>query len=316
MSRETHALHYDLLEKSEIIIEGVWTQGVNLNELAAAVAKVLGLQPSKVLVIDVRDDKLAFDVLDPDVDPHVFVGKEGDLLDLLRTLPGVTVQEGAHVYSRGMLGWIAGGSGDAQETQESLDRAEESYQAIKDAIARRVIVFSSGIEVETGRIEDANTPMIAERLRAEGFDVTCGPTLKDDEVLFAGMLRRAVSEGYGVVITTGGVGAEDKDHSVESILRLDPDAATPNLMEVEKGVGRHLKGAIRIGVGRLGDTTLVALPGPNDEVAVALDPLVAGLVAGSSKEELAESIAEALRGRLREKAESWHGHGHQGANRV
>ena len=42
-------------------------------------------------------------------------------------------------------------------------------------------------------------------------------------------MRAAVEAGYGVVVTTGGVGAESKDHTIEALLKVDPQAATPYL---------------------------------------------------------------------------------------
>ena len=111
--------------------------------------------------------------------------------------------------------------------------------------------------------------------------------LKDDLDLFAGKLRRAMDGGYGVLITTGGVGAENKDFSVEAILRLDPAAAAPYIAKFKVGEGRHRKEGIRIAVGQVGFTTLVALPGPNDEVALCAYCLIEGITKGWSKEVLA-----------------------------
>lgn len=46
---------------------------------------------------------------------------------------------------------------------------------------------------------------------------------------------------------------------------------------------------------------MIALPGPNDEVTAALEPLIAGLAKGADRHCLAEMIAARLRGILREK---------------
>ena len=92
-----------------------------------------------------------------------------------------------------------------------------------------------------------------------------------------------------------------KDHSVEAVLRLDPQACTPYIAKFQVGHGRHSKDGIRIAVGQLGLTTFIALPGPNDEVSVCIDTVVRGISEGWSKEILAGELARILRTRLKEK---------------
>ncbi|MFR5780941.1 MAG: molybdopterin-binding protein [Oscillospiraceae bacterium] len=191
-----------------------------------------------------------------------------------------------------------------------LERGWQNTEKITQIIRKRAIVFPSGTEVEAGEIEDTNTPLLISKLTEAGFTAEAGPVLKDDLDLFTGKLRRAMDGGYGVLITTGGVGAENKDFSVEVILRLDPAAATPYIAKFKVGEGRHRKEGIRIAVGRVGFTTLVALPGPNDEVALCADCLIEGLTKGWSKEVLAGQLAKLLRARLSEKMTAHHGHAH------
>jgi molybdenum cofactor synthesis domain-containing protein len=300
--REEETPGYDLLDKKELKIESIKLDGANLTDVAATVADTLGIDRSDVLVIDVRGDVVDLDILKNNINPHAFAGKEKELLQRLAELPGVQITDKTAVSSRGILGWIAVDEGvDEEEIKLSLKRAEEMAHGVRNALFRRVMVFSSGIEVEEGQIEDTNTPMIAERLEQEGFSVTRGGTLKDDEILFAGILRGAIERGFRYIITTGGVGAEDKDCSVEAILRLDAEAATPYLVKFEVGHGRHKKPGIRIGVGQVGTTTLIALPGPNAEVEACLDILVKGMKSGVKKEALAAELAAELKSRLREK---------------
>jgi molybdenum cofactor synthesis domain-containing protein len=208
-----------------------------------------------------------------------------------------------------MLGWIAF---DREEATEALGRSERMMEEIQMNLSKRAIVFSTGYEVATGQIRDTNTPTIAEALEEEGYVVKPGPTLKDDHTLIAGHLRQAVYEdGYALIITTGGVGAENKDHSVEAVLDLDPEAATPYICRFEKGKGRHAKDGVRIGVGRVDDALIIALPGPNDEVRMSMEVLVRALRSPVDKHALAEDIAGRLRDKLREQMKHWHhGHGH------
>lgn len=173
---------------------------------------------------------------------------------------------------------------------------------IRQRLARTAVVFSTGAEVVAGQVLDTNAPTISQRLNSEGYSVKLGPALKDDEILIAAHLRQAADDGYGLVITTGGVGAEDKDRTVEAVLMLDPDAATPQVVKYQLGVGRHKhKDSVRIAVGQISQTLIVAFPGPNDEVQVGLEALVKGLASNSSKDELAEDIVGSLRKRFKEK---------------
>ena len=290
---------FDLLKKSELRIEGISLQSANLNEIASTVADVLELSEDEVLVTDLRRGVMTVDVLKQTVYPHSIIAKQGPLLERLSKLPGVTVSEKSIVSSEGMLGWIVL---DADTAEGPLKRAESMVREISHRLSRRAIVFSTGHEVASGQIEDTNKPTIARRLEVEGYSVALGPVLEDDELVIAATLRQALEEhGYGLVITTGGIGAEDKDRTVEAVLALDPDAATPYICRYRQGEGRHHKDGVRIAVGQAFEALVVTLPGPNDEVRSSLDVLVDGLKSGLSKHALAEQVAANLRRGLREK---------------
>lgn len=110
-----------------------------------------------------------------------------------------------------------------------------------------------------------------------------------------------IYHGYGTIITTGGVGAEDKDHSVEAVLRIDPEAAVPYIVKFRQGHGRHVKDGIKICVGKMDHVTMITLPGPNDEVRACIPTVIEGLDKGWGKELFAEKIANVLRSRLNDK---------------
>jgi len=107
-----------------------------------------------------------------------------------------------------------------------------------------------------------------------------------------------------LIITTGGVGAEAKDCTVEALLRVDPAAATPYIIKFTIGTGRHVKEGVRIAVGEIGISRFVALPGPTREVKLGLDRLLEALEKKWEKGKTAEYIASALR-------ETWRGHRHE-----
>ncbi|HEY6004312.1 MAG TPA: molybdopterin-binding protein [Anaeromyxobacter sp.] len=290
---------YDLMNKTELTIRRITLRNADLAQVAKAVAETLGLAPGDVLVTDVLGDQVVVDVLRRGVDPHALFGKKQELQRRLGEIPGVECTEETEFFSKGMLSWIAL---DAAEGEEILRRSEEMAQEIRRRLARTAVVFSTGAEVVGGQVMDTNAPLIRGRLEAEGWAVKLGGALQDDEVLIAARLRQAADEGYGLVLTTGGVGAEDKDRTIEAVLLADPGAATPHIVKYELGVGRHRhKDMVRIAVARIGATLVVSLPGPNDEVQVGVSALVEGLAAGAGKEALAAAIAARLRDRLREK---------------
>lgn len=290
---------YDLLRKTELKIDYIYLYNANLTIIAATAADVLGLERAEVLVVDYRDGTLVLDIHNTCVDAFAIAGQQETLLKSLGALPGVRVTDKTSVSSQGMLGWIAL---DRDLTIDALEQGEKMAADILRNVANRVIVFSSGAEVDNQEIEDTNIPTIMEHLSNEGFRVTGGGVLRDNRRSIAAKLREAAEiGGYGIVITTGGVGAEDKDQTVEAVREVDPNAAAPYICHFEVGTGRHVKDGVRIAVGGYNGTLIISLPGPNDEVRASLEPIVQGLKAGLEKDDLAESIAENLRSILRGK---------------
>ena len=288
---------WNLLEKTELRIEGVGLDRADLSVVAAAVADELGVRHDEVVVIDARDDLLALDILRRTIDPYVLVGLREALLNALGQVAGVHVTDETDVCAEGMLGWI---SADATEASAALDRSREMAAEIERRIASRAIVYSTGPEVIAGQIRDTNKPWIIHRLQEDGFASMPGEDLPDDGDIIAVAMREAVEErGYGLVVTTGGVGAEGKDATVEALLSIDPDAAMPAIFEVEAGHGRHVKPRVRIGVGTIGGAVIACLPGPHVEARVGVEALLAGLASGVGKHQLADGIAVGLRERLR-----------------
>ncbi|NWF92257.1 MAG: competence/damage-inducible protein A [Syntrophaceae bacterium] len=295
-------MEYDLFKKTELWIKGISLENVDLGEIATIVAETLNLERNELLVTDVQGENLVVDILRSGLNAHDIIGKEEQLLRRLSAHPGVTISEKTSVGSQGLLSWIAL---DYAEGEKALKKSEEMAKEIQVRLLKTAVVFSSGTEVANGQVMDTNTPTISRRLKEEGYSVKVGPTLKDDEVLIAAHLRQAVDEGYGLVITTGGVGAEDKDRTIEAVLMVDPEAVVLPVFKYQLGVGRHQhKDSVRIAIGKISQTLIVALPGPNDEVQIGLDSLVKGLASHLSKDQLAENIAASLKNRLKEKISS------------
>ena len=128
-----------------------------------------------------------------------------------------------------------------------------------------------------------------------------GKPISDDLSEVVETLSDALNRGFGLIVTSGGVGAEDKDHTVEGIQRIDPEAAVPYVVKFQKGSGRHVKDGVRIGVGSEGLTTMVSLPGPHDEVELAVPILLRGLAENWDKSSLANRLASVLAEKWRQK---------------
>jgi molybdenum cofactor synthesis domain-containing protein len=167
-------------------------------------------------------------------------------------------------------------------------------------IRNKAIIFPSGFEIQKGLIQDTNSPYIERRLKKKGFKVTIADVLEDNLEFITFALTKAINNGFGLIITTGGVGAESKDRMIEALLELDPKASTPYIIRYEKGTGRHEKDGVRIGVAYVRPSFIIALPGPHEEVKIGIEVIIEGLKKGLSKEELALSLSKKFTQSLRE----------------
>lgn len=288
-------MEYRLLEKTELYIKPLHLSGADLGACAEAVAFALELRPQDIVVTDAIEDHLILDVLVPTVQATQIIAKRKTLLNALAGVPGVHITDETEVHSDGILGLI---SLDEEVAQEVLERSRAMQSQIAEALRRRVMVFATGQEVLAGQIRDTNTPFLTESLRNEGYRVIQGPVLKDRVDSIARAFRQAAEEGYGLLITTGGIGAENKDQTIEALARVDKQAELPFILKFQKGQGRHDKDGVRIGVGVFDQTLIVCLPGPHDEVRLAWPVLREGIKANLDKRGLAKNLAEVLRNKF------------------
>jgi molybdenum cofactor synthesis domain-containing protein len=286
----------ELLDKTEVWVRGVALRGADLRLLATSAARALDLEPDSVFVTDARDDHVVFDVLKPRMELASIVGRQPQLLAALGQVAGVTVSDRASVHSRGVMGMIGIPS---DQVGETLSRAKEIDDRLRTYVSSRVAVVSTGPEVVAGNIKDTNVAVAADIMGRAGFEVTAAGAVLDDEDAIVGRVLRLVSDGFGVVITTGGVGAEDKDRTIEALQRCDRHLVTEVLSTYAVGHGRHVKPHVRIGVGQVEWTRLIALPGPTREVQAALPIVVQGLQQGWDDIRLAQALGEVLRACLR-----------------
>jgi molybdenum cofactor synthesis domain-containing protein len=294
----------NLLGKTELWIRNIRLEQADLNKIAAAVSDVLGLRDEEVFVTDASDDHITLDILRTEMDAERLYGKKEEILGKLASIPGVGVTEETTLHSEGILGFISLNEDTAREV---LDKSEEMAADLLSNIQRRCMIFPTGEEVRRKLIKDTNSPYIRDRLASEGFKADVGPVLRDDTDSISAALSDAIDRGFGLIITTGGVGAESKDRTVEAMMKLDREAATPYVTKYHKGTGRHEKEGVRIAVGSVGPTLMIALPGPNDEVRMSMETIVVGLKNGYDKRRLADEIAKTLKSKYVSGHESaWH----------
>jgi len=284
-----------LLEKTEIWLHGISLDSANLPNLANVVADVLMLPREKVFVTDVRENLVVLDILVPRVELENVTGKQDEILGAIGDIIGVTVAKDATIHSEGILGVI--GTPRAQIDRYLADARKLETQ-IANYASGRVAVVSTGSELLAGEIEDTNYQAIRNAMVAADFEVEFGGIAGDSEAEIAGIVARLSGEGFGIIITTGGVGAEDKDHTVEALERLDPKLSTAVLAHYKRGHGRHVKDSVRIAIARIGWSTVFALPGPTHEVKLALPIIIEGLAAKTDQADLVEAIASPLRSTL------------------
>ena len=285
-------MEVNLLGKTELWIKNIYLNDVDLSEIARAVSETLKLGRDEVIVTDAGEDYVVVDILRNTLEAENIYGRKKELLDRLKTIPGVEVNGETTIHSEGVLGFI---ELDDDVARQVLNKTKEIVDDLLQKISRRCMVFSTGEEVRSGVVKDTNSPYIRDRLEKEGFRVDTGPVLPDDTDLIASAILNAVDNGYGLIITTGGVGAEAKDRTIEALKKIDPDAATPYVMKFHRGTGRHEKDGVKIGVGSAGPSLIVALPGPNDEVRLCMETLIEGLKKGLDKYGLAEEIVRTLK---------------------
>jgi molybdenum cofactor synthesis domain-containing protein len=147
------------------------------------------------------------------------------------------------------------------------------------SVRGRALVVTASNRAAAGVYEDRGGPVLVAGLAAMGFRVGDPVVVPDGEPVEA-ELRRAVAEGYDVVLTTGGTGLSPTDRTPEATSRV-LDREVPGLAEAVRSYG------VRAGVptaalsrglaGLAGSTVIVNLPGSpggcRDGIAVLSDVL-------------------------------------------
>lgn len=297
-----------LLDKTEVWLRGVHLDDADLPEIAKAVACELELPEDKVFITDVREGLVVLDILSPRVELEAVTGKQDNVFDGIR---GLSRSRSIPMRQSTVKAYWASSARHAKKVDAYLAGAQRLEGQLIEFASKRVAVVSTGSELVSGEVKDTNFLAIQEAMEPEGFEVVYGGVAGDSEREITGLVARLSSEGFGLVITTGGVGAEDKDKTIEAISLLDKGMSTAVLAKFKEGHGRHVKDSIRIGIAQMGWSTIVSLPGPTHEVKLALPVLIRGIVQETPLPDLIEAMAVPIRATLPKALTQGHEHVHR-----
>jgi molybdenum cofactor synthesis domain-containing protein len=128
----------------------------------------------------------------------------------------------------------------------------------------RALAVTVSNRASAGVYEDRSGPVLAALLREAGCDEVDGPLVVADGEPVAAALRDALSQGYDVVVTTGGTGLTPGDRTPEMTRRLI-DREVPGIAEAIRAAGAAAgvpSAVLSRGLAGLAGTVLIVnLPG-------------------------------------------------------
>ncbi len=162
---------------------------------------------------------------------------------------------------------------------------------------RKILILPTGDEVFSGIILDTNSPKIMAKILEDypAAQITRATPLKDRQAEILNALQIGVEAGNDLIITIGGSGGGGKyshslapDYTHEAILQLAPDAARISIF----GYNGHLWS--KIVVGKVEQTLIITLPGPQVEALAGLSAGIEKIQAGNDVQRICQAMASAV----------------------
>jgi molybdenum cofactor synthesis domain-containing protein len=143
----------------------------------------------------------------------------------------------------------------------------------------RALAVTVSTRAATGVYEDRSGPVLVDALRAAGCDPVDGPVAVTDGAPVGSVLLSSVTDGYDVIVTTGGTGLTPTDETPERT-RAVLDREIPGIAEAIRAAGRDKVPASMLSRGIAGQkdrTLIVNLPGSPGGVRDGMEVLAAVL---------------------------------------
>jgi molybdopterin adenylyltransferase len=144
------------------------------------------------------------------------------------------------------------------------------------AMTYRAAVVTVSDGVARGKRTDESGGLLVDLLRDNGFDVPEHPVVPDDLGAIEAELRRLVSLGMALVVTTGGTGLGPRDVTPEATRRVI-DREAPGLAELMRQTGlahTPMAALSRAVAGSTGSTLVVNVPGSPRGAQQSLEALL------------------------------------------
>ena len=113
----------------------------------------------------------------------------------------------------------------------------KSSHAIPEAGELRCAVLVCSDSVAAGSSEDASGRSIMDRLKSFGSETSKLQLVPDESDLIAKTVEKLASEGYDLILTTGGTGLSKRDVTPEAVRPL-LDREIPGIMEAARSYGQ------------------------------------------------------------------------------
>ena len=141
---------------------------------------------------------------------------------------------------------------------------------------RRALVITVSDRSAAGEREDTAGPAAIAKLTAQGFEVAAPAIVPDERDEIVGALKRAVTDGFDLIVTTGGTGLAERDVTPEATMEV-VTKTVPGLVELMRAEGLKATplAALSRGVaGVSGASLVINLPGSPKAVLEGLEAVL------------------------------------------